>query len=186
MYVVDTGGVSSKPEDHRVRVFDAQSGKHLLDIGKRGTAPGEFNLPIDASMGQDGLLYVVDCGNFRVQAFRPDGTFVREFGDIGRQGGQFSRPKEVATDPDGNVYVVDAAFGNFQIFTSDGKLLLAVGSRSEQDGMAKYMLPAGIAIDGDGRVYMVDQWFRKLDVFRPAKLAAGEGFTVKQEAAVKK
>ena len=186
MYVVDTGGVTSKPEEHRVRVFDAQSGKHLLDIGKRGNAPGELNLPCDATIGKEGLLYVVDCGNFRVQVFKPDGTFVRTFGVIGRQAGQFSRPKEAATDPDGNVYVIDTAFGNFQIFTPDGKLLLAVGSRSERDGMAKYMLPSGIAIDGDGRVYMVDQWFRKLDVFRPAKLAAGEGFTVKQEATVKK
>lgn len=28
-----------------MRVFDAQNGVHLLDIGKRGTGPGEFNLP---------------------------------------------------------------------------------------------------------------------------------------------
>ena len=184
IYVVDTGGVGS--ELHRVRVFDAQSGQHLLDIGKRGSGPGEFNLPGDVSLGQGGLLYVVDSGNFRVQTFRLDGTFVREFGSIGRQAGQFARPKEVATDPDGNVYIVDAAFGNFQIFTPDGKLLLAVGSRAATDGMAKYMLPAGIAIDGDGRVYMADQYFRKVDIYRPAKLAADAGFVVKKEAVVKK
>lgn len=184
IYVVDTGGVSS--DEHRVRVFDAQSGKHLLDFGKRGTGPGEFNLPRDVTIGKDGLLYVVDGGNFRVQVFRPDGTYVDTFGGIGRQGGQFSRPKEVATDPDGNVYIVDTAFGNFQIFTPKGKLLLSVGSRSEIGGMAKYMLPSGIAIDGDGRVYMVDQFFRKVDVYRPAKLAADGGFSVKKDAGVKK
>lgn len=184
IYVVDTGGISS--EDHRVRVFDAQSGKHLLDIGKRGSGNGEFNLPRDVSIGKDGLLYVVDGANFRVQVFKPDGTFVRVFGGIGRQGGQFSRPKEVATDGDGNVYIVDSAFGNFQIFTPDGKLLLSVGSRSERDGMAKYLLPSGIAIDGDGRVYVVDQFYRKVDIYRPAKLAVGEGFAVKKVAAQKK
>lgn len=183
IYVVDTGGVTS--DEHRVRVFDAQSGKHLLDIGKRGSGPGEFNLPRDVTIGKDGLLYVVDGANFRVQVFRPDGTFVRVFGGIGRQGGQFSRPKEVATDLDGNVYIVDSAFGNFQIFTPDGKLLLAVGSRSEKDGMAKYLLPSGIAIDGDGRVYMVDQFFRKVDVYRPAKLAAEAGFAVKDAVSKK-
>lgn len=184
IYVVDTGGVSS--DKHMVRVFDAQSGKHLLDIGKRGSAPGELNLPRDVTIGKDGLLYVVDGGNFRVQVFRPDGTFVRVFGGIGRQGGQFSRPKEAATDVDGNVYIVDAAFGNFQIFNPDGELLLSVGSRSQSDGMAKYMLPSGIAIDGDGRVYMVDQYFKKVDVYRPAKLAADAGFAVAKEAVVKK
>lgn len=184
IYVVDTGGVSS--DEHRVRVFDAQSGKHLLDIGKRGSAAGELNLPRDVTIGRDGLLYVVDGGNFRVQVYRPDGTFVRMFGGIGRQGGQFSRPKEAASGPDGNVYIVDSAFGNFQIFTPEGALLLSVGSRSEKDGMAKYMLPSGIAIDGDGRVYMVDQYFRKVDIYRPAKLAAEAGFTVKKETVVKK
>lgn len=177
IYVVDVGGVSS--EEHKVRVFDAKSGEHILDIGKRGSAPGELNLPRDVSIGLDGLLYVVDGGNFRVQVYQPDGKFLREFGGIGRRGGQFSRPKEVAVGPDGNVYVVDAAFGNFQIFNPEGQLLLSVGSRSERDGMAKYMLPAGIAIDGDGRVYMVDQYFRKVDVYRPAKMGVDEGFVVK-------
>lgn len=184
IYVVDTGGVSS--DKHWVRVFDAQSGKHLLDFGKRGTGPGELNLPRDVTIGLDGLLYVVDGGNFRVQVFRPDGTFVKTFGSIGRQGGQFSRPKEAAIDPAGNVYIVDSAFGNFQIFTPEGQLLLSVGSRSERDGMAKYMLPSGIAVDGDGRVYMVDQYFRKVDVYRPAKLAPEDGFTVKRDSGVKK
>lgn len=184
VYVVDTGGVSS--DKHWVRVFDAQSGKHLLDFGKRGTGPGELNLPRDVTIGLDGLLYVVDGGNFRVQVFRPDGTFVKTFGGIGRQGGQFSRPKEAAVDPAGNVYIVDSAFGNFQIFSPDGQLLLSVGSRSERDGMAKYMLPSGIAIDGDGRVYMVDQYFRKVDVYRPAKLAADGGFAVKKDSGIKK
>ena len=179
VYVVDIGGVSS--QDHRVRVFDAQSGAHLLDIGKRGKGPGEFNFPLDASLGLNDLLYVVDSGNFRVQVFRTDGTFVRTFGSIGVQGGQFARPKEVATDPDGNVYVVDSAFGNFQIFNPDGQLLLAVGSQSETDAMAKYKLPAGIAIDGDGRVYVVDQWFRKVDIYRPAKLAEDAGFIGKKK-----
>ena len=174
VYVVDTGGVTS--DDHRVRVFDVASGAHLNDIGKRGPGPGELNLPRDVAVGADGLLYVVDGANFRVQVFKPDGSFVRVFGGIGRQGGQFSRPKEVALDSEGNVYIVDSAFGNFQIFTPDGKLLLSVGGRSERDGMAKYMLPSGIAVDTDGRVYVVDQYFRKVDVYRPAKLAAGDGY----------
>lgn len=184
IYVVDTGGVSSN--EHRVRVFNAQTGEHLLDFGTRGTGPGELNLPRDVTIGKGGLLYVVDGGNFRIQVYRPDGTFVQTFGGIGRQGGQFSRPKEAATDAEGNVYVVDTAFGNFQIFNPEGQLLLSVGSRSQTDGMAKYMLPSGIAIDGDGRVYMVDQFFRKVDIYRPAKLAADGGFTLKNVKSDKK
>lgn len=184
VYVVDTGGVTN--DEHHVLVFDAKSGEHLFDIGKRGSAPGELNLPRDVAVAPDGSLYVVDGANFRVQEFKADGTFVRVFGGIGRQGGQFSRPKEVAIDHDGNVYIVDSAFGNFQIFTPDGKLLLSVGSRSDKDGMAKYMLPSGIAVDGDGRVYVVDQYYRKVDVYRPAALDPAAGYGQKPVTAAVK
>lgn len=173
LYVVDIGGVSS--ELHRVRVFNARSGEHLFDIGKRGTGPGEFNLPRDVAVGLNGRLYVVDGGNFRVQIFDRNGKYMSSFGTIGKQLGNFARPKEVATDSQGNVYVADAAFGNFQIFSPEGDLLMYVGDRSEQDAPGKYMLPSGIAVDEDGRVYFVDQWFRKIDVFRPYAMKATQG-----------
>ena len=174
VYAVDLGGVTS--EQHQVRVFDAVSGAHLQDIGKRGSGPGEFNLPRDLAIGRDGRLYVVDGGNFRVVVFDREGRYLQSFGSVGKQYGQFARPKEVAIDRDGNVYVVDTAFGNFQIFNPDGELLLFVGERSERDGPARYMLPSGIAVDEDGRVLVVDQWFRKIDVFRPVGLPEKGGF----------
>jgi DNA-binding beta-propeller fold protein YncE len=180
IYVVDIGGVSS--ELHRVRVFNARSGEHLFDIGKRGSGPGEFNLPRDVAVGKNGQLYVVDGGNFRVQIFDRMGKYMGSFGTIGKQLGNFARPKEVATDSQGNVYVADAAFGNFQIFTPEGDLLMYVGDRSEQDGPGKYMLPSGITVDEDGRVYFVDQWFRKIDVFRPYALKPTQGMLVYRPA----
>ena len=174
VYIVDIGGVRS--DEHRVRVFDTQSGAHLFDFGSRGNGPGQFNLPRDLAVGQDGRLYVVDGGNFRVCIFDRDGKYLESFGSVGTQIGSFARPKEIAADPAGNVYVVDAAFGNFQIFTDQGDLLMFIGARGEKDEPARYMLPSGIAVDEDGRVYMVDQWFRKIDVFRPVGLKADEGF----------
>jgi DNA-binding beta-propeller fold protein YncE len=174
VYAVDIGGSSSN--EHKVLVFDGNTGKHLFDIGKRGTEKGEFNLPRDALIAPDGSLYVVDSGNFRVEKFTPDGKFLSSFGAIGRQPGQFSRPKELAADPAGNIYVVDATFGNFQIFNPQGQLLLAIGSRSNFDGPAKFSLPASIAVDEDGRIYVTDQFFRKVDVFRPAGLDEADGF----------
>jgi DNA-binding beta-propeller fold protein YncE len=178
VYAVDIGGVQS--ENHRVRVFDALTGEHVADIGKRGSAPGEFNLPRDLAIGRDGRLYVVDSGNFRVQIFDRDGKYLSSFGKVGKQLGDFARPKEIATDPEGNVYVADAAFGNFQVFTPDGDLLMFVGQRAETNGPARYMLPSGIFVDEDGRVYMVDQWFRKVDVFRPFAIKRTQGYLVKR------
>ncbi len=174
VYVVDVGGVDS--DQHHIQVFDAASGNLLNTIGKRGSADGEFNLPIQATVAHDGTLYVVDKGNFRVQAFDAAGKFKRTFGTAGRMPGQFFSPKGIATDNDGNVYVVDTAFGNFQIFNDQGELLLYVGDRGQSGAPAKYLLPAGIDVDKDGRVYVVDQFFRKIDVFRPAGLDANAGY----------
>jgi len=174
LYVVDVGGVDS--EEHKVRVLDLETGKLLFDIGKRGNGPGELNLPRDAAVGADGLLYVVDGGNFRVQVYDADGKFLKTFGGVGVRLGQFSRPKEIAADLEGRLYVVDTGFGNFQIFDREGVLLLNVGSRGDADAPAKFSLPSGIAVDVDGRIYMVDQFFRKVEVFRPAELPAGSPY----------
>lgn len=174
IFLVDIGGVNS--EQHRVRVIDASSGAHLFDFGRRGSDPGYFNFPRDVVVGKEERLYVVDSGNFRIQIFDRNGRFLKSFGSVGRQMGQFARPKEIAADPSGNIYVVDTAFGNFQIFDPEGELLMFIGTRAEQDGPARYMLPAGIYVDEDGRVYMVDQWFRKIDIFRPYTLSTDSGY----------
>lgn len=185
VYVVDIGGVAS--EHHRVMVFDGPSGKHLFDIGKRGSGDGELNLPRDVAIGKDGRLYVVDSGNFRVQVFDANGKYLKSFGAVGKQIGSFARPKEVASDSEGNVYVIDAAFGNFQIFNPEGELLMFVGERSETDGPGRYMLPSGVFVDEDGRVYVVDQWYRKVDVFRPYTMKVDDGFLgMRPKAAPKK
>ena len=169
IYIVDTGGVSSR--DHRIRVFDF-SGAHLFDIGTRGGENGEFNLPLSAAVAPNGDLHVLDTGNFRVQVFSPDGAFKFSFGAAGRRPGLFSHPKGISIDREGKVFVTDTAFGNFQIFDSAGRILMFIGDRDERGGPGKFILPAGIDVDESGRIYVVDQFFRKIDVFRPAALPA--------------
>lgn len=174
VYAVDTGGVGS--ENHHVLVFDISTGKHLRNIGKRGTEDGELNFPRDIEIDARGSIYVVDGGNFRVQIFDNNGEFVQQVGQLGRQYGHFARPKGVAVDKAGNIYVSDAAHGNYQIFDAKGQLLLFVGNRSETFERAAYMLPAGIDVDEDGRVYMIDQYYRKLDIYRPSEIGENQGF----------
>jgi DNA-binding beta-propeller fold protein YncE len=94
IYAVDIGGVSS--ERHVVRVFDAD-GKHTMDIGRRGTGPGEFNLPRDLAIGKDGRLYVVDGGNFRVVVFDRHGKYLTAFGSVGRWGSSRVRKRSPPT-----------------------------------------------------------------------------------------
>jgi len=178
IHVVDTGGVDSAR--HRVWVY-GDDGRALGTIGRRGSAPGEFNLPTDAAIGPDGRLWVLDAGNFRVQAFDAQGTAVLQFGSAGNGLGQFARPRGLAVDRDGLVYVSDAAFCNLQVFQPDGTLLLAIGSRAERDAPGRYLLPAKLATDETGRVYVVDQFLHKVEVLR--RLGDEEGRRLQAAAA---
>jgi len=173
-YVIDTGGIESVR--HRLLIYDTQTMELIKVVGRRGSGPGDFNLPLQVATAPDGTVYVVDGGNFRVQTFTQDGEFIRSTGEVGNKSGNFSRPKGIDTDNDGNFYVADAAFGNFQIFSSEGKLLLFVGSRGESGGAGQFMLPSGIEVDEDGRVYMADQFLRKIDIFRPYHLEFEDGY----------
>jgi len=47
--------------------------------GKKGTAPGEFDLPHSIAMDSKGRLYVADRSNGRVQIFDGEGTFLAEW-----------------------------------------------------------------------------------------------------------
>ncbi len=169
IYVVDSGGIEST--QHQVLVYDAEGNK-LKTIGGRGSAPGEFNLPIQAAVAPDGTLYVLDAGNFRVQAFDSEGNYLREWGKVGRKFGDFARPRGIAVDEEGNVYVTDSAFRNFQIFNPAGELLMAIGGDNYDDEPGQYSLPAGIAVDERNNIYVVDQMLGKVEILR--KLAPAE------------
>ncbi len=163
IYVVDRANNESL--NHRVQVFD-ETGQLVKTIGKRGGQPGEFNVPVQAALGPDGTLHVLDAGNFRVQAFSPAGEYLREFGSVGNGLGQFARPRGLAIDRDGNIYVTDASFANVQVFDSQGQLLLPMGTHGIEGGPGKFALPSGIAIDESGRVFVADQYLRKVEVLR--------------------
>ena len=71
-----------------------EGGEHL---GRAGAGPGEFDLSRpddnpgngDIAVAKDGTVYVADGTNHRIQAFKPDGTFIRQFGSFGTGPGEF-------------------------------------------------------------------------------------------------
>ena len=58
-------------------------GQYLLQWGSRGTGPGEFGLPHNLVVDDEGRVYVTDRDNQRVQVFSAAGEFLSEWADIG-------------------------------------------------------------------------------------------------------
>lgn len=156
LYVTDTRKQS-------VLVFD-RLGKLEQTIGKRGSAPGDFNYPTYLWKDASGDLLVTDSLNFRLQRFDADGIFQFAFGENGDQPGDFSRPKGVAMDSYGHIYVVDALMHSLQIFSAEGELLLAVGGRGQ--GQGQFWLPNGIFITNDDMIFVADAYNKRIQVFR--------------------
>lgn len=163
IYVVDRGEVDGN--EHKVIAL-APDGTERFRLGPRGIEPGQFNIPLAATVGRDGSLYVVDSGNFRVQVFDAAGRFKFQFGGMGAELGRFSRPRAIALDMEGNIYVADAGFNNVQIFDADGRLLMPLGRLGREPAPGNYSLIAGVAVDETGRLYIVDHYFKKIEVFR--------------------
>lgn len=153
---------------NRIAVFDTQSFRKVGLIGGPSTAgqaeQGKFSAPTNVAVDAQGLLYVTDTWNRRVQIFSPDGKFVRAFGRDGDTPGAFVRPKGIALDGEGHIYVADAEFNNFQVFNPDGQPLLAVGNCGDDPG--QFTLIAGMWIDRNNRIYVTDQWRGRVQVFQ--------------------
>jgi len=56
----------------------ASDGRFIKTWGGEGSAPGQFNQPHSLAMTADGLLFVADRSNQRIQVFDRDGNYVRE------------------------------------------------------------------------------------------------------------
>lgn len=115
------------------------------------------------------LLYVVDAGHHRIQAWFEQSPYDMYpgfiWGSYGTGNGQFVDPVDIAVDPNWDVYVTDAGQARVQVFDWQGKFLRALGSRG--NGHGQFREPSGIAIDRLGRAYVGDRVNDRVQVFSP-------------------
>ena len=168
LYVADGYG------NHRVIVFDADTGKYKRHWGAYGHKPDDtivpykpsdpppqqFRNPVHCAMlSHDGLLYVCDRGNDRIQVFKPDGTFVKEV-FIEKETLGSGSAFDIAFSPDPQqkyMYVADGE--NQQVHILDRQsleVLTSFGDGGRQPG--QFYGVHSIATDAKGNIYTTETY----------------------------
>jgi hypothetical protein len=162
--------------NHRVVVFDAQSGKYKRHWGAYGKPPDDalkfpprpqliqgpepqgFGNPVHAVIvSNDDLVYVGDRTNNRLHVFRTDGTFVKE-AFVARNTLQAEGTVHAfATSPDKEqrlLYVVDGS--NKAVRVLDRQTLRVLGSIGGHAGhnAREFFHIHGVAADSKGNLYL--------------------------------
>jgi DNA-binding beta-propeller fold protein YncE len=178
VFVADTG-------NRRIVVFDADSGaykRHWFAYGEKtaGTAPGAYS-PADPAarsfrdvtcveIARDGTVYVCDRSCNRIQAFRMDGTFLKEgiiskntmgatvtgqFGVVSSRGSAW----DVALSSDAPqrfLFVADGHDKKVHILQRDTLMPIGTfGSGGRYPG--QFLAVGSIAVDSQGNVYTGEQ-----------------------------
>jgi DNA-binding beta-propeller fold protein YncE len=168
VYIADGYG------NHRVIVFDADSGSYKRHWGAYGHKPDDVNLgpykpgdpaaqfrnPVHcAQLSDDGLLYVCDRVNDRIQVFRPDGTFVKEaFLETGTLGSGSAWDIAFSRDPQQKyIYVADGENDRVHILDRESlEVLTSFGEGGRQPG--EFYGVHSIATDSKGNIYTTETY----------------------------
>jgi hypothetical protein len=142
IYVVQGHGKG----EPKVIKFD-KDGNFIKAWGKKGTAPGEFDIAHSIAVDAKGLLYVADRNNQRIQVFDADGAFVRETKHPGT-------PCGLLIGSDQHIWLAHGHAGQLMKLDLDGKVLGVTGKQGKalgQFGEAHFL-----AVSAKGDVYVAD------------------------------
>lgn len=163
IYVAD--GLDSR----RIVVLDSETGAYKREWGAYGAKPAagdigaydpaapaakQFRVPSCVKLSKDGLVYVCDRRNNRIQVFRKDGTFVKEAVVAKSTLGEGSA-WSVAFSPDAQerfLYVADGS--NQKVWVLERGPLNVVSSIGSGGRVAGQFFGVGsVAVDSSGNVY---------------------------------
>ncbi|MBV8207106.1 MAG: hypothetical protein JO041_09960 [Acidobacteria bacterium] len=164
VYVADGYG------NHRVIVFDADTGKYKRHWGAYGQKPADENLasytpseqparqfrnPVHCAMlSHDKLVYVCDRASDRIQVFRPDGTFVKEaFIETATLGSGSAWDLAFSADPQQKfIYLADGENDRVHILDRDSlRVVTSFGEGGRQPG--EFYGVHSIATDSKGNIF---------------------------------
>ncbi len=129
-----------------VMKFD-RDGIFIKTWGKKGKAPGEFDLPHSIVMDARGLLYIADRNNARIQVFDADGTFIREMKTPGTPCGLY-------ISPDQHLYLAHGHVGQLIKLDLNGNVLGVAGSQGK--GLGQFGEAHYLAMSARGEIFVTD------------------------------
>ena len=151
-------------QNRRVIVFDAETGEYLRHWGAFGNEPEDGNSNADEqfqgpvhgiAVSNDGMVYVADRSENRIQVFERDGTFVEEF-RIRPETGSMGSTWDVALSPDPDqtyLYVPDGV--NKTVWVVDRESLEVVNNFARGGRWAGELGWAhNVAVDSRGNVFV--------------------------------
>jgi DNA-binding beta-propeller fold protein YncE len=150
-------------KNHRVIVFDGKTGAYKRHWGANGRPPGDasvkpFGNPVHCvRLARDGLLYVCDRRNNRIQVFRRDGTFVTEFVVAGATRGNGSVwDVDVSHDaPHTWLYAADGENNHvWTLLRESGRILTRFGRSGSEPGQFRWV--HNLAVDSRGNIYTAE------------------------------
>lgn len=149
----------------RVHRFSA-NGKLLHSWGEPGGGPGQFRVPHGIAIDPNGIVYVADRENSRIQLFDREGKYLSEWNDV-------ARPSQVFIDKNGVVYVSELGFiagmwpgttapapnspgGRLSIFHRNGELIARWGGGRNPCVPGDFFAPHDICVDSRGDIYVAE------------------------------
>jgi hypothetical protein len=169
VYIADGYG------NHRVIVFDADTGRYKRHWGAYGHKPDDrssgpyqlgqepaqqFRNPVHCAMlSRDNLLYVCDRANDRLQVFRPDRTFVKEaFFETATRGSGSVWDLAFSADPEQKfLYIADGENDRVHILDRASlTVLTSFGEGGRQPG--EFYGVHSIATDSKGNIYTTETY----------------------------
>jgi sugar lactone lactonase YvrE len=136
-------------------------GRLLHSWGELGSAPGEFHVPHGLAIDRQGIMYVADRENSRVQRFTLEGEFIDQWTDV-------ARPCDFFIDPAGRIFIAELGFqagmfatrdpgatgGRLSIFSPEGELLARWGGAKNPCAAGDFFAPHDVWIDSRGDFYV--------------------------------
>jgi DNA-binding beta-propeller fold protein YncE len=161
--------------NHRVIVFDADTGKYKRHWGAYGHKPDDadigrynpndppaqqFRNPVHcADLSNDNQLYVCDRVNDRIQVFKPDGTFIKE-GFVNKEtlGSGSAWDLAFSKDPQQKyIYLADGENDRVHILDRQSlEVLTTFGEGGRQPG--EFYGVHSIATDSKGNIYTTETY----------------------------